>query len=438
MRDDRRIEPLPEIIAPGVWDVGHLSRGGHASRGSLVYRAPLDPTPFARGVRIHEYAHVRFSPDHPEHAKHGVALLTLLAVEDARVNECAARAGLAHALLQVDDPAIVPPSPAASLRHATLLVVAAHRTGAATRVRAAMREWGDAGRLVLRLADRALAPLRAPGRFPDFDRTVAIARRLDEAFGVGPDEDPPERGATSCGLHVIVGEGHEGRLRVPGVGDLVRPEPGSVAWGRLRRIEEPVRSVAVAPPGRMLPRHRSTDEGTLLRAPHRWTTDRRIFASTLRRPGGSVLIDASGSMSLAPDDLLKIVAAAAGAQVACYNGTAEGWGAIRILARGGRRVPDRLVGPPVDASGNVIDGPALRWLATKPGPRIWVSDGGVTGTGDLQTRELRAEAQRICRGAGIRRVDDVDAAVALLRARHAGRRDPAPSPPKGDRKRSRA
>lgn len=110
-----------------------------------------------------------------------------------------------------------------------------------------------------------------------------------------------------------------------------------------------------------------------MRSPHRWASDRRIFAGAVRRPGGSVRIDASGSMSLMPADLLKIVTAAAGALVACYNGKSEGWGAIRALARDGLRVPDRLVRAPLESAGNVIDGPALRWLAARPTPLIWVS-----------------------------------------------------------------
>lgn len=414
MSSERHVLPLPELLAPGTWDIRHIARGGHTSRASQVFAAPFDDTPFAAGIRVHEYAHLRFSPPEPDHEHHAVALGTLLAVEDARVNECSARAGFADDLLEIDDPALVPPDPAFDLRRATLYVIAAHRTGVAARARAAMTAAGDPGRLALRLADRALDTLCARPH-PTYETTLEVARRLDDTFGVEPDEDPADGTASPCAVHAIVGALEDADLRLRVATALQRDMTGRVRWGRLRRVEEPLRSLGFAPARRMPGPYRCTDEGSLLRAPHRWATDRRVFARRVRLPGGSVLVDASGSMSPTPEGLLHIVEAAAGALVACYNGSAEGWGVIRVLARDGRRVADRLVAPPLDSCGNVIDGPALRWLASKPAPRIWVSDGGVTGVGDNSSRELRREAEEICRRAKIRRVAEMAEAAELLR-----------------------
>ncbi|HKB15187.1 MAG TPA: hypothetical protein VKF62_03935, partial [Planctomycetota bacterium] len=182
-----------------------------------------------------------------------------------------------------------------------------------------------------------------------------------------------------------------GRSRVP---------DGPPRWGELRRVEELPRTLPVpgAPCGRM---RRAAEEGLEFRFPHRLLLDRRVFARRRRLLGGSVLVDASASMKLEPKDLLAIVAAAPGAEVACYEGTAEGWGVVRVLARDGRRVADSLVDPPLGKGANVIDGPALRWLATRRRPRIWVSDGHVRGVGDRAAVELDLDAQRICASGGI-------------------------------------
>src|SRR5947209_8372180 len=83
-----------------------------------------------------------------------------------------------------------------------------------------------------------------------------------------------------------------------------------------------------------------------------------------RAPGGSVLIDASGSMGLDVGDIWEIVELVAGATVAAYAGDGRE-GTLRILARGGRGVCQGDCAADL-GSGNIIDGPALRWLARQP------------------------------------------------------------------------
>jgi hypothetical protein len=411
------IYPVPEIIAPGRWKIRNLDRGGHSGRGLRIFAAPLRDTPYARAVRMHEMAHVRYSPVRPQPARHGVRPDTLLAAEDARVNELAWRAGLGDVIVELDDPAGHLPDPHRFLRAATLLLVALHRTRGFPRVGAYLADCGDPGQLACRLAARAVALFTAPPRSPGFRVTVDVARMLDrllvpagpaDGFAAGSAGD-----ADGCAVGRFLRRGR--RSRVGGAGSQ---------WGELRGIEEPPRPIAL---GRRLTAvtHRAVMEGVLLRAPHRLLTDGRVFAHRRHLPGGSVLVDASASMALAADDIAGIIAAAAGAQVACYDGTSEGWGMIRVLARGGRRVADTDVAPPVGHGGNVIDGPALRWLATQPAPRIWVSDGCVTGLGDRSGRALREDAAQVCERAGIVRVRTAEDARAILLRRPPGAAAPA-------------
>jgi hypothetical protein len=150
--------------------------------------------------------------------------------------------------------------------------------------------------------------------------------------------------------------------------------------------------------------------------------DGRVFARRVAAPGGAVLIDASGSMSLPAEAIRRIVERAPGATVAAYAGHA-GVGTLKILARRGRIAHADDCNLREAGNGNVVDGPALRWLARQSTPRLWVSDGRVTGCNDVPTAGNRRDAERICTRARIRRVDSVDAALETLQ--HRGR------PPRG-------
>ena len=54
-------------------------------------------------------------------------------------------------------------------------------------------------------------------------------------------------------------------------------------------------------------------------------------------------------------------------------------------------------------------------LARQRGPRIWISDGGVTGKGDRGGPTLRHQAQQICKRARIECVPSAQEAVKQLR-----------------------
>jgi hypothetical protein len=160
---------------------------------------------------------------------------------------------------------------------------------------------------------------------------------------------------------------------------------------------------------------RPATEGSRLGRIHRFYLDRAVFRRPVRRWGGSVLIDTSGSMRLDSDDIDAILAASHGvALVAIYSGIDE-QGELRVVARDGRRAASEKLVP--FGGGNIVDLPALEWLARQPRPRIWVSDGGVTGIGDRGSPELRARCDDAADAGRIRRVPTAEKAADLLAGR---------------------
>jgi hypothetical protein len=120
-------------------------------------------------------------------------------------------------------------------------------------------------------------------------------------------------------------------------------------------------------------------------------------------------------MSLSLKDLKRIVDVAPATTIAVYSGQGKK-GTLTIIGEKGRLVDDRGLAEACQSNGNIIDGPALRWLALEDGPRIWVSDGLVTGVNDNPSIDLGAEAQRICHHGKILRVEKAEAVADLLKA----------------------
>jgi len=140
--------------------------------------------------------------------------------------------------------------------------------------------------------------------------------------------------------------------------------------------------------------------------------DGRAFM--LRRPRGAhrgtLLIDCSGSMSkqVTHDRLMAVLACSPSTTIGLYaGGLANRSGSLLIAAQNGmyasREVVDNW-----PHSGNVVDGPALQWLSRQKTPRVWVSDGGVTGLNDRDAINLQIEADTIVATGHIRRVPTLD------------------------------
>jgi hypothetical protein len=117
-------------------------------------------------------------------------------------------------------------------------------------------------------------------------------------------------------------------------------------------------------------------------------------------------------MALEEDALDRLLAATPiGTKVAIYSGRGE-QGELRIVAQDGRRAARDALGR--YGAGNIVDLPALEWLSRQPRPRIWLSDGRVTGVGDRVCMDLARRCEETRRRGGIRRVGDLDAATRLL------------------------
>lgn len=164
----------------------------------------------------------------------------------------------------------------------------------------------------------------------------------------------------------------------------------------------------------------ATNEGKYPKMFHRLVTDpyQRIFQRKSRALGGVVVIDCSGSMSLSDEDIKKVMRASAGCSIVCYSGGVDDPelnGNIHLVARHGRQ----MRGLPYFPGDNGVDLPALKWSyfnlrLNSKSPVVWVSDGQVTGIGDVSNRNLRVQTEQFIKQKHIVQVGDVDAAIKLL------------------------
>jgi len=166
-------------------------------------------------------------------------------------------------------------------------------------------------------------------------------------------------------------------------------------------------------------RRRCAYEGTQITRPDRFALDRAIFYQRGRGGGGTVLVDTRGSMSLNAEQVEEIVRSAGGAAVvAIYSGKGD-VGELRIVARAERRVTNEHFKP--FGSGNVVDLPALEWLSKQPEPRLWVSDGCVTGVSDEGCEVILEKCHALVKRARIQRVENADEAIEALGGKKAKR-----------------
>ena len=144
---------------------------------------------------------------------------------------------------------------------------------------------------------------------------------------------------------------------------------------------------------------------------NRYCIDKKIFKQRQKVYGGTILIDASGSMSFSGDDILEIMQQLPAVKIAMYNirhsyGSIRK-GSIRIIGNNGKRATEEYMDRH-SGGGNGIDGPALRWLSKQKPKRIWVSDMYVFGKNNSNANNLLQECKQIMRQNGIFRLANIE------------------------------
>jgi hypothetical protein len=387
--------PLPEAIDGHEW---MIEEGlGSVDTVHRVMAVPLGVSESARHVKAHELAHAKITPRHAAHKlakKYGISMAALQCVEDLRVHRF-----LRHCQLETGGVLMTQETSDRLLNDEshTTRDIALHFVGSlytpdydlikasAAKVRSD-EDVAEIERRVL-LIERRMNQAKLLFRPIGFRNATAPCARLFDALF-------PEAGRS---------DGDAVPLEILLKGSDTRRRSGCAKWGKLTVVVPHLSELHPVPS--LSRRNSYTDEGTTLKAPYRLPIDGRVFSRRRVDRGGTVLIDASGSMALSLEDIRRLVLAAPSAVVAIYCGTGK-FGTLTVVARKGRVVDHAgLVKARTYGNGNIVDGPALEWLGKQPGPRVWVSDGFVTGVNDTTSVDLGAAAQVTCNRGSIRRVE---------------------------------
>jgi hypothetical protein len=132
----------------------------------------------------------------------------------------------------------------------------------------------------------------------------------------------------------------------------------------------------------------------------------RLFQT--RKVGGTVLIDASGSMCLEDKTLYDIAEKFPAGKVAYYSGAQDIWypgyaaspellennwtGHLMVYAQNGKIRKDHGTDLPKRGNANLVDYQAILWLLKQPGPRYMMTDWGFTGPLDRRATDLLKQA----------------------------------------------
>jgi len=462
-KDKRRFAPFPEWVDPhptqgytviDQQDAGKSALGGTDRRRRIMF------SPFAMegvGVSRHELGHAAWSPMDVPKFRHNTTEACVRAVEDARINlglqacgipflvprDHLTRSGVQFSrycvgeklsLTQLvvrsvasfgteieqvhkDTLAYYSSIPSASpwLLWVDSIVKRAHRKihRAMDRSPTVVFSYATGERIARWLA--RLLRKHEPDRNHEMQASMAMSALANP---IAPHISvPPKRGNRNPWEPI------GGRVRIDRYGQAYDPRKGRFYghdWGKVAptpmEMDYPKLTISVVPPNLQKVRaHACTDEGTEMRYIDRYAVDQRVFKRKRkkRKGGGSVLIDASGSMDIDASDIMNIIKEAPEATlVAMYSGDGE-MGQLRIVVDKGKRCADGHLAP--FGGANCVDIPALEWLACQPAPRVWLSDGEVTGEDDRESDEINRAADTLCRDNNITRVTGSKAAASVLR-----------------------
>ena len=170
-------------------------------------------------------------------------------------------------------------------------------------------------------------------------------------------------------------------------------------------------------------KRRSQLEGGAIRKAWRAALDGKCFGGRpkrgrSRRGRGTILVDLSASMCWNTESVIAALSALPESTILGYCGHSASGGIAVLADRGKAATPESIAQfKSANGGGNTVDGPALEILARCPGPRVWLSDGGVTGKYDECTASLGQTCHRIQLAGRIFRADSIEEAVAYLNRR---------------------
>ena len=400
----KRVFPLPEAIqradAPeGKWKIDeHPQGGGGVSLVKKQLHIPSGTGDYDRFIRSHELAHIAFSPPDPEEVQTKELGIFVGALEDIRVQFLMNKWGIDTSLVAPDIlEQGVRVNPMAPVVITLMALLSTMNTGTWDEIMRFTEESNHSLYSTLNKLGKLISQRMAETDYT-FDGVMKIAEELAAMF------EAEEKAAKAILMPSMAeGGGDEeeedgpyGGLdkRLDGIGELVRKLMGSrskVPWGKMEILDFP-RSIRHTGAMRKKMR-RAMDEGVFLKHPHRWCSDKRVFGAKRKVEGGTVVIDASGSMRLDREEVDRLLTFAPECMIAVYSANQAG-GTLRIIAKGGKRtdkIPLKGFG-----AGNVIDGPVLEWLNKQKHPRIWVCDGGVTGLNDVSASANTLECLNLC------------------------------------------
>ena len=393
----KRITPLPEAIDGERWTVKEGT--GSCDTVKRILGVPSDESSGSRFVRNHELGHAKITPRvaaFKQCKKFGVSMDAMQVCEDLRVHRFLGLTGIEMSgVLNDDEAEQTVRKVAGNDRLLAALLVASMHTDDHARFLGAMWLHLDEERhqnlmRMTSMVDARMAQGRGLDRPIGFrNGTAPSARLFDALFPLDGEAGP------SLPLE---------NLCMPG-------KARQSKWGEMRI--ETLHTSQNRPVPAAARRIAFSDHGAVLGAAHRLHMDGRVFTRRRRQRGGTVLIDASGSMRFSPSDLERVITAAPLATVGIYGGRGRS-GTLTIVASKGRMAASALIKAASCQHGNVVDGPALRWLARQPEPRIWISDGRVTGIADQPSSDLAVDAIHICRKARITRAEKTDIVTDLL------------------------
>lgn len=451
-----KIYPIVEAITgDATWTIKESPHGhGSTSIEKHIVGAPLDDTPEARSIRTHELAHIAYSPTVTQARiladKADIHDFELVyACEDARIQRLATEKNVEFERIGNEDRLeamrpVFSDNPQKMLEYLVASLFTADegpmgnlwervkRTRPADKYTPLYNYMGivreAVKKVMIKSANTFMSTLACAkliqSMLEEYDASIKEKEEFEEKKGSMLGESELHGGDP---IHTVT-DTMEMMEEISGSSDSTleslhktafRPFYSKrVTWGKMTIVKQPLMF-------NLLKHFRITDKkikkeyGTAPTAMYRWCTDQAIFTTKKRMPGGTLLIDASGSMGLSYEQIKEVVEAAPMITVATYNGNGA-IGELWVVAQKGKATDEKHLKQSWGM--NVVDGPALRWLAEQEEPRVWMSDGGVTGVGDSSGPHLAAECNRMMLENKIVRARDIAKVLEVFSKLSQGRK----------------